>query len=174
MNRLWRSCLPSRWSRVGTLVAVFAIVSAVAGPTESTAASRVAKPVLETGQGDKCVEDTDFMRRNHMTLLEHQRDETVHKGIRTKQYSLNNCIECHASKKTNSVIGSNENFCQSCHAYVGVKLDCFECHASKPKVTAFHPLLPEHGAKTESARFALLLRQKLSTRPLAAVSGAEP
>ncbi|MFA7239151.1 MAG: hypothetical protein WC091_03500 [Sulfuricellaceae bacterium] len=90
-------------------------------------------------KGDKCVRDTEYMRRNHMVLLKHQRDDTMRKGIRTTQYSLKNCVDCHASPKNNSVIGSNDNFCQGCHSYVAVKLDCFECHSSKPKDTA-HPL----------------------------------
>lgn len=76
------------------------------------------------------------MRKNHMELLKHQRDETVHKGIRTTSHSLNGCIECHASRKNNSVVGSDRNFCQGCHSYAAVKLDCFECHASKPKASA--------------------------------------
>ena len=85
----------------------------LAAENVSAPAGRVPKPTLEQGKGDKCVEDTDFMRKNHMKLLLHQRDETVHKGIRTKKYSLQNCIECHASQKTNSVTGSDQNFCQS-------------------------------------------------------------
>lgn len=84
-------------------------------------------------KGDKCVRDTEFMRRNHMVMLKHQRDDTMRKGIRTTQFSLKNCVDCHASPKNNSVIGTNDNFCQGCHAYVAVKLDCFECHSSKPK-----------------------------------------
>jgi len=99
-------------------------------------AGRTQKPVIETAiKGDKCVEDTEYMRKNHMKLLTHQRDETVHKGIRTKRHSLNNCIECHASKTNNSVAASKENFCQACHSYTAVKLDCFECHATKPGST---------------------------------------
>lgn len=90
--------------------------------------------------------DTDTMRREHMNLLKHQRDRTVREGVRTTQYSLTGCIECHASSKNNSVIGARDNFCESCHAYVGVRLDCFECHASKPppgavaRKDARHPL----------------------------------
>jgi len=99
-------------------------------------ADRVPKPVVEAGQGEKCVENTEFMRRNHMELLKHQRDETLHKGIRTRSHSLNGCIECHASRKNNSVVGNDQNFCQSCHSYVAAKLDCFECHSSKPKPQA--------------------------------------
>jgi hypothetical protein len=103
---------------------------------------RVSVPQHVDATGDKCVKDEAYMRRNHMDMLKHQRDETMRKGIRTTQYSLKNCIECHASKKNNSVIGSNENFCQSCHSYVAVKLDCFECHSSKPKAAASDALHP--------------------------------
>ena len=93
-------------------------------------------PHLDIGKGGQCVEDPKLMRKIHMNLLTHQRDETVHKGLRGQKYSLAGCIECHASTKTNSVLGSNEAFCQGCHTYAAVKLDCFECHTSKRKVTA--------------------------------------
>ena len=94
-------------------------------------------PHLDIGKGGQCVEpDHTLMRKTHMNLLKHQRDETVHKGIRGQKYSLAECVECHASQKTNSVLGSNEAFCQGCHTYAAVKLDCFECHANKRKVTA--------------------------------------
>ena len=109
---------------------------AVASPVLAADAGRVPKPVIEAGEGEKCVESTGFMRKNHMDLLKHQRDETMHKGIRTRNHSLNGCIECHASRKNNSVVGSDQNFCQSCHSYAAVKLDCFECHTSKPKASA--------------------------------------
>jgi hypothetical protein len=94
-------------------------------------------------KGDKCVRDEDYMRRNHMKLLKHQRDETMRKGIRTTQDSLKNCIECHVNPKTNSVASSKEDFCMGCHSYAAVKLDCFECHSSKPKAPAggMHPIV---------------------------------
>ena len=109
---------------------------ALASPVLAADASRVPKPVIEAAKGEQCVESTEFMRRNHMVLLKHQRDDTTHKGIRTTKYSLKGCIDCHASRKNNSVVGSDQNFCQSCHSYAAVKLDCFECHASKPKAPA--------------------------------------
>ena len=140
-----RSLLNWKW---GGLVAVLLAISVVSVASSSPEpAGRTPKPTIEAGKGDKCVEDTDYMRRNHMKLLLHQRDDTMHQGIRTKKYSLQNCIECHASKKNNSVLGSNENFCQSCHSYAAVKIDCFECHATKPKAPVsaagfFHPIVP--------------------------------
>jgi hypothetical protein len=133
------------WAALLAAVFLAGALPAAAHGDEATAKSgRVPVPQHVAEKGDKCVRDTDYMRRNHMNLLKHQRDETMRKGIRTTQYSLKNCIECHASQKTNSVIGSNDNFCQSCHSYVGVKLDCFECHSSKPKATkgdTLHPIV---------------------------------
>ena len=91
---------------------------------------------LDKARSGQCVEEPKLMRKTHMNLLKHQRDETMHKGIRGQKHSLADCVECHANDKTNSVLGSNEAFCQGCHTYAAVKLDCFECHTSKRKVTA--------------------------------------
>ncbi len=92
---------------------------------------RTPVPNMETESGGKCIAPPEEMRRNHMEMLKHQRDRTLRQGIRGEPASLNACIECHASKQTGSVLGSKDNFCQSCHAYVAVKLDCFECHQPK-------------------------------------------
>ncbi len=90
-------------------------------------------PKLDIGKGGKCVEEPQWMRKNHMHVLLHQRDETVHQGIRDGKYSLKVCIECHASTKDDSVIGRADSFCEGCHRYEAVKIDCFECHSSKRK-----------------------------------------
>jgi hypothetical protein len=116
---------------IGLLVALAAAMAQAASDAPR-APSRVPLPAIEAAAGERCVEDTPFMRRNHMELLKHQRDRTVREGIRTTQHSLANCVGCHASRKTGRVTGS-EGFCQSCHSYAGVALDCFECHADKPK-----------------------------------------
>jgi len=94
------------------------------------------RPVIPMGLGDACVEDTDFMRRNHMDLLKHQRDETTLKGVRNKQYSLNECLACHAVNGPDAIpvtSSSPEHFCRSCHDYAAVSIDCFQCHASRPE-----------------------------------------
>jgi hypothetical protein len=129
---------PCRHSAVGKGLLLLIAALAFAAPVLAADSNRVPKPVIEPARGEKCVESTEFMRRNHMELLKHQRDATTHQGIRTRNHSLNGCIECHASRKNNSVVGSEQNFCQSCHSYAAVKLDCFECHASKPKAPAEH------------------------------------
>jgi [DsrC]-trisulfide reductase subunit J len=94
-------------------------------------AGRTPMPVVSVEKGDKCVRDTEWMRRNHMSLLKHQRDDTTHQGIRGTDGALRGCIDCHASKKTGSVTGSDENFCQGCHRYAAASLDCWECHNPK-------------------------------------------
>ena len=77
----------------------------------------------------------ELMRRNHMDLMIHKRDQTVHEGIRSENYSLKACISCHAvlseDKKPVSV-ASPKHFCRTCHDYAAVKVDCFQCHTSKP------------------------------------------
>jgi hypothetical protein len=129
-----------RRTSIGMLAVVLvclASLAAVAYATEEAiAASGVPMPVIPMGQGDSCVEDTDFMRRNHMHLLTHQRDETVVKGIRTKQYSLKECISCHVVKGPDAIpvtVASAQHFCRSCHDYAAVSIDCFQCHASRPE-----------------------------------------
>lgn len=118
----------ANWLRLAALVGMTAISAVASLP----AAAGVDLPKLEKGKGDKCVEDTQFMRRNHMELLKHHRDDTMRKGIRTTQHSLKKCVECHASEKSGSVAASKDDFCAACHSYASVKLDCWDCHATKP------------------------------------------
>lgn len=85
----------------------------------------------------QCVEPTEFMRKNHMELLLHQRDQTMYQGIRTTEHSLVECISCHAEKDPEGnfvAINAKDQFCQSCHVATAVSIDCFQCHATKPEV----------------------------------------
>jgi predicted CXXCH cytochrome family protein len=82
-----------------------------------------------------CVEPTDFMRRNHMEVIRHQRDATVHQGIRSTKHSLKDCVGCHVSKGSEqsfSPVNGINQFCGACHAFAAVDLDCFQCHATVP------------------------------------------
>lgn len=96
------------------------------------AEGRVTKPTVATDPSrGACVAPPKEMRRNHMAMLQHQRDRTMRLGERGAKVSLNACINCHAGKTSGTVIGSRTEFCESCHAYAAVKLDCFECHQAK-------------------------------------------
>ena len=125
--------------RAAALAALAAAAFAVAAA--GVAASRVPAPVraIPAEAGARCVEDTATMRRSHMEFLKHHRDRTVHEGIRTTQHSLANCVDCHASRETGRVTGSREAFCEGCHAFAAVKLDCFECHSDRARTVAEAP-----------------------------------
>jgi hypothetical protein len=113
---------------------VLILLMAIAIPVITMAGAPL--PQIPKGKGDHCVEDTEYMRKNHMEVILHHRGETVHEGIRTKKHSLKNCIECHAVKDENNQfvsVASPKHFCRVCHDYASVKIDCFQCHASKPR-----------------------------------------
>lgn len=105
------------------------------GPAQ-VSASDLLPDVPKARKGTECVEPVDVMRRNHMDFIMHQRDDTVHDGIRTKKYSFTGCIDCHATQKENGEFMTAKDeghFCSSCHEYAAVSIDCFQCHASKPE-----------------------------------------
>jgi hypothetical protein len=102
-------------------------------PTQAqvrTAGRTPVPAVAPAASGTQCVVEPTVMRRTHMQLLQHQRDRTVHAGDRSSSISLKACVDCHASPATRSVAAAPSDFCQSCHSYAAVKIDCFECHSS--------------------------------------------
>ena len=73
--------------RARTLM-IAGLLAGLAGPacaSGSEGAHNPLLPVIPEGQGTQCVEDTGFMRRNHMDLLKHQRDETMLKGVQVDE-----------------------------------------------------------------------------------------
>jgi len=117
------------------LIAFAGFSKVLAAVEPGTGQSAVPLPEIARGLGDACVAEVDFMRRNHMTMLRHQRDETMREGIRGKQYSLKECVACHAVMGPDAMpvtVASPEHFCRSCHDYAAVNIDCFQCHASRP------------------------------------------
>ena len=126
-----------------TLALLLTASAAVAGLALADAAraaeiaGRTPLPAIErAAQGEPCIAASAVMRRDHMEMLKHQRDATVHGGVRGAKASLKACIGCHASVQTGSVAKAETNFCVSCHTYAAVKIDCFECHASRPAALA--------------------------------------
>ncbi len=117
------------------VVAVFLMLGLMAASASARADGDFLVPEIARGKGENCVADTGLMRREHMNLLSHQRDETTRRGIRTKQFSLKECVSCHAVAGPEAKpvsVKSPRHFCRSCHDYAAVKIDCFECHASRP------------------------------------------
>jgi hypothetical protein len=80
-----------------------------------------------------CVRSTDYMKAEHMQLLDIWRDAVVRRGDRIyvspdgKEYSMsltNTCLDCHSNKA---------NFCDRCHDYASVRPYCWDCHIDNPK-----------------------------------------
>ncbi|MCL5237468.1 MAG: sulfate reduction electron transfer complex DsrMKJOP subunit DsrJ [Nitrospirae bacterium] len=79
-------------------------------------------------QDRKCVESKEFMRAEHMQLLNEWRDSVVRSNTRVyvnaegKKFDMslqNTCMRCHSNKK---------KFCDECHNYMAVKPYCWDCH----------------------------------------------
>jgi len=101
------------------------------------------KAIAQVSEVQGCVEPTEVMRRQHMQFILHQRDETMHQGIRTTKHSLLECINCHVTYDENQQPVSykdERHFCSTCHHYAAVHIDCFECHNSKPMESVVKPI----------------------------------
>ncbi len=95
------------------------------------------KVAMET-EGEQCVAPAEYMRKNHMMLLNNWKDSVVRDGERfhimpdgnrVEKSLTKTCLGCHVSKK---------QFCEECHTYASVKPYCWECH-----------VVPKSGGHTE-------------------------
>ncbi len=100
------------------------------------------KPVVKVS--GQCIESADYMRANHMQLLDDWRNSVVRgdsatdriytsitygtkhdKSLSSTGSSLvssgekQSCMSCHSNK---------EEFCDACHDYASVKPYCWTCH----------------------------------------------
>ena len=80
-----------------------------------------------------CVRSTEYMKAEHMQLLDVWRDSVVRRGERIyvspagKEYDMsltNTCLDCHSNKA---------DFCDRCHNYASVRPYCWDCHIDNPK-----------------------------------------
>jgi len=77
---------------------------------------------------DRCIEDTAFMRKEHMQVVMDWRDEVVRDrqrvyvasdGRRFRKSLTGGCLGCHTDKSAS---------CDRCHDYLSVRPYCWECH----------------------------------------------
>lgn len=87
--------------------------------------------LLAEARGDQCVEPVDVMRRNHMKILLHERDEAKRYGRRNADHSIVGCVDCHVAP-TASRDEPSTHFCLACHQFNAVRMDCFQCHTDRP------------------------------------------
>ncbi len=97
----------------------------------------VSAPKVKVPEGS-CVESREFMRANHMQLLNEWRNLAIREGMRFYESSTgkrfwislqNECMKCHSSKK---------EFCDKCHEFSAVRPYCWNCHIP-PEVKKFGP-----------------------------------
>jgi len=119
---------------IAVLMAALTLEPVVSQAQEATGSFLPVVPKA-TG-GESCVREPEFMRKNHISLLQHKRDLTVYDGDRTEDLSLKGCIACHAVSGTDGTpvtVADPNHFCRACHDYAAVSVDCFQCHASRPE-----------------------------------------
>jgi hypothetical protein len=87
----------------------------------------------EAKAAKECIRSSDYMRAEHMQLLNDWRNTVVRDGMRLylissgKKYEMslsNTCLECHSNKA---------EFCDRCHNYASVTPYCWDCHIDNPK-----------------------------------------
>ena len=93
------------------------------------------EPVFPQKENQKeCVAAKDYMRLNHMSILNDWRYEVVRtvkvdfKSASGKVFDMsltNTCLNCH---------NDTEQFCDKCHNYAGVSTYCFDCHVEPHKL----------------------------------------
>jgi hypothetical protein len=100
------------------------------GKTSTMPESKLDTPAIkELPEAErKCVESKEYMRANHMQLLDSWRDQVIRDGnlvyesTSGKKYIMslqNTCMHCHSNKK---------EFCDKCHNYANVTPYCWSCH----------------------------------------------
>ena len=139
---------------MGRLLGTFVLLAGLTATALVAMAADGLGPVIPKAQKQfsptqGCVEPTDEMRRNHMEYILHERDETVYEGIRGSRHSLAVCINCHVpppveNKKVR--VDSEEHFCNSCHTYTAVHIDCFQCHSDQPALMSERTEYSRHEA----------------------------
>lgn len=90
--------------------------------------------ILPQKENEKeCVASKEFMRTEHMFLLNDWRNDVVRKGEsifvsntgRSFDMSLDQtCLKCHSN---------TSQFCDQCHNYLGEKPYCWDCHVEVHK-----------------------------------------
>jgi hypothetical protein len=135
----------------------------------------IPKAKARFSETQECVEPLDEMRRNHMEYILHQRDKTVHEGIRTKQHSLVECINCHVSDAPDAPRYSSEkHFCNSCHTFASVRIDCFQCHADRPTRDSQIPDVERRSAMHHQAAATASLSNTATSQTLDVLAAEGP
>lgn len=103
------------------------------GRADTTPKPSLDTPVINQMKVKHCVEPKQYMRAEHMQLLNNWRDSAIRGGDRVyvsstgEKYNIslqNTCLHCHSNK---------DKFCDSCHSYMAVHPYCWSCHFAPNK-----------------------------------------
>lgn len=95
------------------------------------------EPDLELPEDEEqCIEPTQWIRDNHMKLLDEWRDKFVREKGKTMYESStgqeveislqNTCMDCHTTF---------DDFCDKCHTTAAVNVYCWDCHVEPEEVS---------------------------------------
>ncbi len=91
--------------------------------------------VLPTKENEKqCVASLEYMRRDHMELLNEWRTEVVRDGGMYYTSSTGRVFEMRFTKTCLGCHPNTSQFCDQCHNYVSVNPYCWDCHNKSPNV----------------------------------------
>jgi len=115
---------------------MLATAALLLGATVAMAGEVAPKVPIDKTTGE-CVLPADQMRRQHMRILMHRRDQTLYQGVRGGRTALEACLTCHMVKDEKGkpvTVADKRHFCRVCHDYAAVKPDCWACHKSVPEM----------------------------------------
>ncbi len=122
-------------SRLTLIVSLLLFIVTALSACDNGQPPKLIKAVKQFDTDKELQAHISHIRKDHMDLLRHKRDETVIRGIRTRENSLKGCIDCHVPAEHNGKVLRHENpehFCATCHNYVAADPDCFQCHVDHP------------------------------------------
>ncbi len=134
-------------------------------------------PVIEAGL-EQCVEPPEYMRANHMVLLDEWRNSVVRDGDRVYVSSSGRKFEKSLSKTCLECHSNQAEFCERCHDSVNVKPYCWGCHlvplGEAAQGAAADPARQARAGRTPEPSAATTLRTSSENRALArALPGSE-
>lgn len=148
----WRSDM----GRIVLGLVLFVVVMLIATFYNVSMGKAGQAPVMDKPSNSKsCIKPTQWMRENHMKLLDDWREEVVREGkrghveiegVRYEKSLTAGCMRCHQSKA---------RFCDRCHQWAGVtrvgtQLECFTCHIQTAPRSAAVAAEPARAAGEEA------------------------
>ncbi len=149
--------------RLETRLLLLLLTVLAANAVASPDGGRTPFPQIPPGKGEQCVEPTDVMRRRHGEILL----ETATSENQIPGHDLAACVDCHVQRSEHGSyipIDAEGQFCQSCHEYAAVSLNCFDCHADQPEDAADERLSAASKLTADHSQFDAL-KQDFASAP---------